>query len=122
LRELTRQQECEIHEGHLMLNHGHLLISIPPKRSLSQVRGYRKGKRAIHLARTDGRKRRNFVEQHFWVRGYWVSTVGHNAAAVRKDIQDQEKGDQRLDPWGLLESQSRLERFIISRRRLCRCP
>jgi len=61
-------QECEIGEGHLMVDHVHMLISIPPKYSVSQVMGYIKGKSAIHIARTYGGKRRNFVGQHFWAR------------------------------------------------------
>ena len=63
--------------------------------------------------RTYGGKRRNFVGQHFWARGYWVSTVGHNEAAVRLYIQEQEKADERLDQLGLFEGQSRFERFTI---------
>jgi putative transposase len=82
--------------------------------------GYMKGKSAIHIARTYGGKRRNFVGQHFWARGYWVSTVGHNEAAVRLYIREQEKEDQRLDQLGLFESQSRFERFTISSLWLCR--
>src|SRR2546422_607868 len=96
-RELARHKECEIGEGHLMVDHVHMLVSIPPKYSVSQVMGYMKGKSAIHIARTYGGKRRNFVGQHFWARGYWVSTVGHNEAAVRLYIREQEKEDQRLD-------------------------
>ena len=97
LRELARQKECEIGEGHLMVDPVHMLLSIPPKYSVSQVMGYMKGKSAIHIARTYGGKRRNFVGQHFWARGYWVSTVGKNEAAVRQYIQNQEKEDKRLE-------------------------
>ena len=111
LRELARQKESEIIEGHLMVDHVHILISIPPKYSVSQVMGYMKGKSAIHIARTYGGKRRNFVGQHFWARGYWVSTVGHNEAAVRLYIQEQEKADQRLDQLGLFGGESRFERL-----------
>ena len=112
-RELARHKECEVGEGHLMVDHVHMLISIPPKYSVSQVMGYMKGKSAIHIARTYGGKRRNFVGQHFWARGYWVSTVGHNEAAVRLYIQEQEKADQRLDQLGLFGGESRFERFTI---------
>jgi putative transposase len=94
-----------------MVDHVHMLISIPPKHSVSQVMGYLKGKSAIHIARTYGGKRRNFVGQHFWARGYWVSTVGRNEAVVRKYIQEQQKEDQRLDQLGLFESNGRLERL-----------
>ena len=107
-RELARQRECDIEEGHLMIDHVHMLISIPPKYSVSQVMGYMKGKSAIQIARTFGGKRRNFVGQHFWARGYWVSTVGQNEAAVRKYIQEQEKEDQRQEQMGLFDGEKPL--------------
>ena len=97
LRELARQKEAEIIEGHLMVDHVHMLISVPPKYSVAQVMGYIKGKSAIHIARVYGGRRRNFVGQHFWARGYWVSTVGKDEATVRRYIQDQEKEDKRLE-------------------------
>jgi putative transposase len=86
-RELARHKECEIGEGPLMVDQVHMPISIPPKCSVSQVMGYLKGQSAIPIARSYGGKRRNFVGQHFWARGYWVSTVGHNEAAVRLYIR-----------------------------------
>lgn len=96
-RDLAQRQESEVLEGHLMSDHVHMLISIPPKHSVSNVMGFMKGKSAIHIARVYAGRRRNYVGQHFWARGYWVSTVGKNEAAVRRYIQDQEKEDQRLD-------------------------
>ena len=93
-----------------MVDHVHLLITIPPKYAVSPVMGYIKGKRAIHIARTYAGKRRNFVGQHFWARGYWVSTVGRDEAAVRLYIQQQVQEDQRLDQLGLFGSEGRLER------------
>ena len=96
-RDLAQRQESEIIEGHLMADHVHMLISIPPKHSVSSLMGFMKGKSAIHIARVYAGRRRNYVGQHFWARGYWVSTVGKNEAAVRRYIQDQEKEDQRLD-------------------------
>ena len=68
--------------GHLMRDHVHMLISIPPKYSVSQVIGYIKGKSAIHLARVYGERKRNFVGQHFWARGYFVSTVGRDEEVI----------------------------------------
>lgn len=100
-RELAEQRESEIEEGHLMVDHVHMLISVPPKYSVAQVMGYMKGKSAIHIARVYAGRRRNFVGQHFWARGYWVSTVGKNEAAVRRYIQEQEKEDQRLEQMNL---------------------
>ena len=96
-RDLAQQRESEVLEGHLMPDHVHMLLSVPPKYSVAQVMGFIKGKSAIHIARVYGGRRRNFVGQHFWARGYWVSTVGKNEAAVRRYIQEQEKEDQRLD-------------------------
>ena len=102
LRELARQKESEIIEGHLMADHVHRLMSIPPKYSVAQVMGFVKGKSAIHIARVYAGRRKSFVGQHFWVRGYWVSTVGKNEAAVRRYIQEQEKEDQRIDQLTLM--------------------
>ncbi len=81
----------------MMPDHGHRLLRVSPKYSVSNVMGFIKGKSAIHIARVHAGRRRNFVGQHFWARGYWVSTVGKNEAAVRQYIQDQEKEDQRLE-------------------------
>lgn len=96
-RSLAEQRECTVEEGHLMADHVHMLLSVPPKYSVSNVMGFIKGKSAIHIARVYAGRRRNFVGQHFWARGYWVSTVGKNEAAVRQYIQNQEKEDQRLE-------------------------
>jgi len=96
-RGLAEQWECKVVEGHLMPDHVHMLLLIPPKHAVSQVMGILKGKSAIHIARVYAGRRRNFVGQHFWARGYWVSTVGKNEAAVREYIQNQEKEDQRLE-------------------------
>ena len=75
----------------------HMMISIPPKYAVSQVIGYIKGKSAIHLARVYGERKRNFVGQHFWARGYFVSTVGRDEAVIREYISKQEAEDTRLD-------------------------
>jgi len=101
-RELVRQKEGEVIEGHLMIDHVHMLVSIPPKYSVATVMGFVKGKSAIHIARVYAGRRRSFVGQHFWARGYWVSTVGKNEEAVRRYIQEQEKEDQRLDQMTLM--------------------
>ena len=96
-RKLTEQKESSIKEGHLMPDHVHMMISIPPKYSVAQVIGYIKGKSAIHIARTFMGMQRNFVGQHFWARGYFVSTVGRDEAVVRAYIRNQEAEDRRLD-------------------------
>ena len=100
-RQLATQKGCEIVEGHLMSDHVHMMIAIPPKLAVSQVVGYIKGKSAIHLARVYGERKRNFVGQHFWARGYFVSTVGRDEATIRAYIRNQEKEDARLDQLGL---------------------
>lgn len=100
-RTLAAQKESRIEEGHLMADHVHMMISIPPKYAVSQVVGYIKGKSAIHLARVYGERKRNFVGQHFWARGYFVSTVGRDEAAIRDYIRHQEEEDKRLDQMNL---------------------
>jgi len=97
LRKLAQQKESEILEGHLMPDHVHMLISIPPKYAVSQVVGFIKGKSAIHLARVYGERKRSFVGHHFWARGYFVSTVGRDEAVIREYIKHQEHEDTRLD-------------------------
>jgi putative transposase len=97
LRELARQRECTVEEGHLQLDHVHMLLSIPPKYAVAQVIGFIKGKSAIHIARSYLGRRQNFTGQHFWARGYYVSTVGRDEATIRQYIQKQEAEDQRLD-------------------------
>jgi len=97
LRDLSRQRESMVEEEHLRPDHVHMLISIPPKYAVSQVVGYIKGKSAIHIARNYLGRRSNFRGQHFWAKGYWVSTVGKDEEAVRKYIRDQEKEDRRLE-------------------------
>ena len=95
-RSLARQRESHIEEGHLMSDHVHMLISIPPKYSVAQVVGFIKGKSAIHIARTYLGRRKNFTGQNFWARGYYVTTVGRDEATIRAYIQHQEEEDQRL--------------------------
>ena len=84
-----------------MSDHVHMMISIPPKYSVAQVVGYMKGKSAIHIARNFGERRRNFVGQHFWARGYFVSTVGRDEAVIREYIRHQEVEDRRADQLSL---------------------
>ena len=89
-RKLAEQKESRIEEGHLLADHVHMMISIPPKYAVSQVVGFIKGKSAIHLARVYGEKKRNFVGQHFWARGYFVSTVRRDQEQIREYIKKQE--------------------------------
>lgn len=101
-RRLAEQRESRVVEGHLMPDHVHMLLRIPPKYSVSQVVGYIKGKSAIHLARVYGERKRNFVGQSFWARGYFVSTVGRDEEVIRNYIKNQEIEDKRLEQLQLL--------------------
>jgi putative transposase len=100
-RQLASQKESRVEEGHLMPDHVHMMISIPPKYAVSQVVRYIKGKSAIHLARVYGERKRNFVGQHFWARGYFVSTVGRDENMIREYIRKQEFEDKKLDQLNL---------------------
>lgn len=91
--ELARQKECQILEGHLMPDHVHMRIAIPPKYAVASVIGFIKGKSAIAIARMQG-KERNFAGEHFWARGYAVSTVGFNEEEVRRYIRNQNGSDE----------------------------
>ena len=96
-RRLARQKESEIEEGHLVADHVHMMISIPPKYAVAQVIGFIKGKSAIHIARHFGERRRNFVGHLFWARGYFVSTVGRDEEVIRRYIQRQENEERKQD-------------------------
>ena len=101
-RRLAEQKESRVEEGHLMQDHVHMLLRIPPKYAVSNVVGYIKGKSAIHLARVYAERKRNFTGQHFWARGYFVSTVARDEEMIRHYIRNQEHEDQRLEQLQLL--------------------
>ena len=94
--ELASHKESRIVEGHVMPDHIHMCLSIPPKYAVSHVVGYLKGKSAITIARRFGRQR-NFTGEVFWARGYFVSTVGLDEEMVRAYIRHQEEADERYD-------------------------
>ncbi len=94
LHELARQKDSKIIEGHLLIDHVHMCISIPPKHSVSSVVGFMKGKSAITIAKMSG-KQRNFNGENFWARGYAVSTIGYDLEAIRKYIREQEDSDKQ---------------------------
>ena len=97
LHELARHKECEIVEGHLLRDHGHICISIPPKSAVSNVVGYIPGKSVIAITRQVMGKRRNYSGESFWASGYGVSTGGLDEAVVREYIRRQEEEDERLE-------------------------
>jgi REP-associated tyrosine transposase len=92
--DLARQKECRIIEGHLLPDHVHMCLEIPPKHAVASVIGFLKGKSALAIARRVQEKDRNFVGEHFWARGYAVSTVGFELESVKKYIREQEKADK----------------------------
>jgi putative transposase len=96
-RAMAMQKESRIEEGHLIPDHVHMMIAIPPKYAVPQVVGFIKGKSAIHLARVYGERKRHFVGQNFWAHGYFVSTVGRDEAVIRAYIRNQELEDKRLE-------------------------
>ncbi len=94
---LATQKDCKIVQGYLMPDHVHMLIEIPPKHKVSEVVGFLKGKSAIAIAREFGGKQRNFTGEHFWARGYAVSTVGLEEETIRNYIRDQEKDERAAE-------------------------
>ena len=103
LHDLARQKECVIEESHLMPDHVHMLISIPPKHPVSNVIGFMKGKSAIYIARNLMNRQKNFTGHSFWARGYFVSSVGLNEEVIRNYIRNQEKEDRNQDDLGLFK-------------------
>ena len=99
---LAGQRESRIEEGHVMSDHVHMMLSVSPKYAVAQVVGYIKGKSAIHIARTYTGRERNYVGQHFWARGYFVSTVGRDEQVIREYIRHQEREDRRIDQLNLV--------------------
>ncbi len=97
IRLLCQYKGVKILEGHMMPDHAHLLVSIPPKLSVSSFMGYLKGKSALMMFDQHANLKYKFGNRHFWSIGYYVSTVGLNEATIKKYIRDQEKSDQAVD-------------------------
>lgn len=97
IKDLCKWKGIEIVEGHMMSDHVHLLLSIPPKYSVSQIMGYLKGKSAMMIFERHSNLKYKFGNRHFWAEGYYVSTVGLNTATIQKYIREQEKEDQIMD-------------------------
>ena len=103
LKQLCAYKGVEIIEGHLMPDHVHMLVSIPPKLSVSQFMGYLKGKSALMIFDKHANLKYKFGNRHFWAEGYYVSTVGLNEATIRKYIQEQESHDIAMDKLSVKE-------------------
>lgn len=97
IKDLCKWKGIEIIEGHMMPDHIHLLLSIPPKYSVSQIMGYLKGKSAMMIFERHANLKYKFGNRHLWAEGYYVSTVGLNTATIQKYIREQEKEDQIMD-------------------------
>ena len=100
LRELCRQKGIEVLEGHLMPDHVHMVLSIPPKYSVAHTIGFVKGKSAVRI-HWQLLKERRMTGLHFWATGYSVSTIGLNEQAIRKYVREQEKRDSDQGDLGL---------------------
>ena len=103
LKQLCSYKGVEILEGHLMPDHVHMLVSIPPKMSVSSFMGYLKGKSAMMIFDRHANLKYLYGNRHFWEEGYYVSTVGLNEKTIRKYIQDQEKHDIAMDKLSVKE-------------------
>ena len=103
IKELCRYKGVEIVEGHLMPDHVHLLLEIPPKLSVSSFMGYLKGKSALMMFDRHANLKYKFGNRHFWSEGFYVSTVGLNTATVEKYIREQEMHDQMVDKLSVKE-------------------
>ncbi|OPY58374.1 MAG: Transposase IS200 like protein [Pelotomaculum sp. PtaU1.Bin035] len=97
IKDLCKWKGIEIIEGHMMSDHVHLLLSIPPKYSVSQIMGYLKGKSAMMIFDRHSNLKYKFGNRHFWAEGYYVSTVGLNEKTIAKYIREQDKHDQIMD-------------------------
>ena len=103
IKQLCAYKGVEIIEGHLMLDHIHMLVSIPPKMSVSSFMGYLKGKSALMIFDKHANLKYKYGNRHFWAEGYYVSTVGLNEATIKKYIQEQEKSDIMQDKLSVKE-------------------
>ncbi len=103
IQRLCSYKGVDIIEGHMMSDHVHLLLSIPPKFSVAQFMGYLKGKSALMIFDKHANLKYKFGNRHFWAEGYYVSTVGFNEATVKKYIREQESRDIALDKLSVKE-------------------
>ena len=97
LRKLCEQKGVEIHEAELCKDHVHMLVSIPPKMSVSQFMGYLKGKSSLMIFDRHANLKYKYGNRHFWCRGYYVDTVGRNRKAIEEYIRNQLQEDIATD-------------------------
>jgi putative transposase len=113
--ERARQKACRIIEGHVMPDHVHIGIEIPPKHSVASVIGFLKGKSAMAIARQYSGRERHCTGEHFWARGYAVSTVGFALEPVRAYMRDQESADEEGRFEGKGQCQHALAKTYVAR-------
>ena len=111
---LCKQKGVEIMEGHMMADHVHLVVSIPPKISVSNFMGYLKGKSALMMFEKHSNLKYKFGNRHFWAEGYYVSTVGLNEETIRKYVREQEKHDQALDKLSVREYEDPFKKQVVT--------
>ena len=109
MQELCKYKGVEIIEGHMMPDHIHMLLSIPPKYSVSSVMGYLKGKSALMIFERHANLKYKYGNRHFWCEWYYVSTVGLNEETIKKYIAEQEQRDQAVDRLSVKEYQDPFE-------------
>lgn len=103
LRQLCQQKGVEIIEAELCPDHIHMLLSIPPKYSVSQVMGYLKGKSSLMIFDRHANLKYKYGNRHFWCRGYYVDTVGRNKKQIQEYIRNQLIEDEQLDQMTIKE-------------------
>ena len=103
IRILCKYKGVEIIEGHMMIDHVHLLLSIPPKMSVSSLMGYLKGKSALMIFDNHANLKYKYGNRKFWAEGCYVSTVGLNESTIKKYIAEQDKHDIALDKLSVKE-------------------
>ena len=109
IKRLCRYKNVKIIEGHMMIDHVHLLVAIPPKISVSSFMGYLKGKSALMMFENHANLKYKFGNRHFWAEGYYVSTVGLNEETIKKYIKEQEKHDITMDKLSVKEYEDPFE-------------
>ena len=110
MHELCKYKGVEIIEGHMMPDHVHMLLSIPPKYSVSSVMGYLKGKSALMIFERHANLKYKYGNRHFWCEGYYVSTVGLNEETIKKYMAEQEQRDQAVDRLSVRNTRTHLSR------------
>ena len=103
IKDLCKWKGVKIIEGHMMPDHIHLLVEIPPKMSVSQFMGYLKGKSAMMIFNRHANLKYKYGDRHFWARGYFVDTVGRNKKQIQEYIKQQLETDQIADQMSIKE-------------------